>query len=147
MITIRNPSDLPRIANPAIRQLVALRLQQLAPSATPAAPCEFIVVEGGEAVSEIEQAVGFTILTSLFDDLPFGHPDFQPCSEILEEHRNENSCIYEMVFIGSDDGTFACLVIPDQEGIAPDLLAMCRSFATPAMTHRRSIHPPQGPSM
>lgn len=134
MITIRNPSDLPRIANPAIRQLVALRLQQLAPSATPATPCEFIVVEGGEAVSEIEQAAGLPILTGLFDDLPFGHPDFQPCSEILEEHRNENSCIYEMVFIGSDDGTFACLVIPDEEGVDANLLLMLRTFATPAVS-------------
>ena len=134
MITIRNPSDLPRIANPAIRQLVALRLQQLIPNATPATPCEFIVVEGGEAVSEIEQAAGLPILTGLFDNLPFEHPDFYPCTEILEEHRKEHTSIFEMVFISNDDGATTAIFVPDQEGIAPDLLAMCRSFATPAVS-------------
>lgn len=134
MITIRNPSDLPRIANPAIRQLVALRLQQLIPNATPATPCEFIVVEGGEAVSEIEQAAGLPILTGLFDNLPFEHPDFYPWTEILEEHRNEHTSIFEMVFISNDDGATTAIFVPDQEGIAPDLLAMCRSFATPAVS-------------
>ena len=78
MVIVTAPSDLPHIANLAVRQLVALRLRLLAMTAT---PCEFIVVEGGEAVSEIEHAAGFSILTSLFDDLPFGHPDFYPCTE------------------------------------------------------------------
>lgn len=134
MITVTDPAELPRITNTAIRQLVALRLQQLSPVASPLNPSEFIVVEGGESVSEIEQAAGFPILKSLFDDLPFDHPDFYPCSEILEEHRNEHSCIYEMVFIGNDDGTFTCLLIPNEEGINADLLVMCRSFAKPAVS-------------
>jgi hypothetical protein len=114
--------------------LVALRLQQLSPVASPTTPCEFIVVEGGEAVTEIERAVGLPILTGLFDDLPYTDPDFQPCSEILEEHRNEHCCIYEMVFIGSDDGTVACVLIPDEKSIDADLLALCRSWATPAVS-------------
>lgn len=133
MLIVTDASDLPRIANSAVRQLVALRLQQLSPVAFTATPCEFIVVEGGEAVSEIELAAGFPILTSLFDDLPYADPDFQPCSEILEEHRNEHSCIYEMVFCCSGDGAVACF-IPDEEGIDPDLLSMCRSFTTPAVS-------------
>lgn len=134
MLIVTEAADLPRIADPTIRELVALRFQQLAPDASSAAPCAFIVVEGGDAVSAIEQAAGFPILTSLFDELPFDHPDFQPCSEILEEHRNEHSCIYEMVFIGSDDGAFACVLVPEEEGINADLLLMCRSFATPAVS-------------
>ena len=139
MLIIRDASEVQRITHPGIMQLVSLRFQQFAPSATPATPsispdgC-FIVVEGGEAVSEIEQAAGFPILTGLFDDLPFGHPDFYPCIEILEEHRNDNTRIYEMVFISDDDGTFTCLFVPDSESIPPGLLAMCRSFATPAVS-------------
>ena len=134
MIIVTEASDLHLITNPTIQKLVTLRFQQLAPEAPPATPCEFIVVEGGEAVSEIELAAGFPILTGLFDDLAYTDPDFQPCSEILEEHRNEHSCIYEMVFISSDDGAFTCLLIPDEEGIDADLLAMCRSWATPAVS-------------
>ena len=134
MVIVTDPSDLPRIANPAIRELVGFRLRQLSPDAYPDTPCEFIVVEGGEAVSEIEQAAGFPILTGLFDDLPYTDPDFQPCSEILEEHTHGNTCIYEMVFIGSDDGAATAIFIADTEGIDADLLALCRSFATPAVT-------------
>lgn len=138
MLIIHNASEVPCITHPGIKKLISLRFQQLAPSATPAAPNDspdgcFIVVEGGEAVFEIEQAAGFPILTSLFDDLPFDHPDFQPCSELLEEHRNDNTCIYEMVFISNDDGAFTAIFVPDQEGIDADLLAMCRSFATHAL--------------
>jgi hypothetical protein len=143
MIIVTGIFDLPRIANSAIRKLVTLRLQQLVPNfvpgqdlrliddATPATPYEFVVVEGGDAVSEIEQAAVFPILHSLFDDLPFGHPDFYPCYELLEKHQDGQ--FYEMVFIGNDDGAATCILIPDQEGIEGDLLVMCRSFATPAM--------------
>ena len=139
MLIIRNPSDLPRIANPAIRQLVALRFQQLAPSAAPATPGMspdgyFVVVEAGDAVSEIEQAVGFPVLSGLFDDLPYTDPDFQPCHELLEEHQHEQDKFYEMVFISDDDGTATAIFVPDAESIDADLLAMCRSFATPAMS-------------
>lgn len=133
MIIVTDESDLPRIANPAIRQLVALRLEQLSPDVTDAESVELIVVEAGDAVSKIEQATGFPILTSLFDDLPYTDPDFQPCSEILEEHRNEESCIYEMVFEGCGDGAVACF-IPDQEGINADLLSMLRKFSSPAVS-------------
>ena len=155
MLIINDASETQFITHPGIRKLISLRFQQLAPSAPPAAPnvvpdgC-FIVVEGGETVSEIELAGGFPILRSLFNDLPFGHPDFQPCSELLEEHRNGNACIYEMVFISNDDGAFTAIFVPDQEGIDTDLLAMCRSFATPALnpamstprtTEDQFIHP------
>lgn len=133
MVIVTDLSDLPQITNSTIRQLVALRLQQLALDASSATPSEFIVVEGGDAVSEIEQAAGFPILTGLFDDFSFGHPDFQPCSEILEEHHYEHSLIYEMVFIGNDDGTASAVIIEDTEGIDADLLAMCRAFASPAV--------------
>ena len=135
MIIVTNPSDLPRIANPAIQELVALRLQQLqqlSPEASNATPYEFIVVEAGDPVSEIEQAAGFPIVSSLFDDLPYTDPDFCPCHELLEKITYGNTCIYEMVFIGSDDGAATCILIPDIEGIDADLLALCRSWATEA---------------
>lgn len=134
MIIVSSPLDLVRITNMTVRQLVALRLNQLAVDAAPASPCMLIVVEGGDAALTIEQAAGLPILTDLFDDLPFDHPDFYPCTEILEAHTNGNTCIYEMVFIGDDDGTATAIFVPDEEGIDADLLAMCRSFATPVVS-------------
>jgi hypothetical protein len=134
MVIVTDLSDLPRISNPAIRQLVAFRFRQLSPDAYPATSCELIVLEGGEAPSEIEQAAGFPILTGLFDDLPYTDPDFQPCSEILEKFTYEHCCIYEMVFISNDDGAATAIFIPDTEGTDSRLLALCRSWATPAVT-------------
>ena len=140
MIVITQFADVTQVSNPAIRSLLTRRFQQLAETAPTATnvsmvtPCEFILVEGGDAVSEIEQAAGYPILTGLFDDLPYTDPDFQPCSEILEEHHHEQYTFYEMVFIGNDDGAFACVLIPDEEGIDADLLALCRSFSTPAVS-------------
>jgi hypothetical protein len=131
MLTVADASDLPRITNPATRELVALRLQQLGSEAS--AFTELIIVEAGDAAQEIEQAAGFSILTD-FDGLPFDHPDFCPCSEILEKFTYGNACIYEMVFIGNDDGAATAIFIPDTEGVDDDLLAMCRSFATPAVS-------------
>lgn len=140
MIVITQSADVTQVSNPAIRSLLTRRFQQLAETAPTATnvsmvtPCEFIVVEGGDGVSDIEQAAGYPILTGLFDDLPYTDPDFQPCSEILEEHHHEQYTFYEMVFIGNDDGAFACVLVPDEEGIDADLLAMCRAFSTPAVS-------------
>lgn len=139
MLVLTAPTDLHRINHPGIRQLVTLRFQQLAATAPTGTtvhmvtPCEFIVVGVGDAVLDIEQAAGYPILTGLFDDLPYTDPDFQPCSEILEEHHHEQYTFYEMVFIGNDDGTATTIFIPDTEDIDADLLAMCRAFSTPAV--------------
>jgi hypothetical protein len=51
----------------------------------------------------------------------------------LEEHNHEHHRIYELVFIGNDDGAATAIFVEDKEGIDADLLAMCRSFATPAV--------------
>jgi hypothetical protein len=140
MLVITDASDLPRIANPTIQKLVALRLEQLgqlhqlSPEASNATTYEFIVVEAGDPVSEIEQAAGFPIVTSLFDDLPYTDSNFYPCHELLEKFTYGNTCIYEMVFIGSDDGGATCVLIPDIEGIDADLLALCRAWATEAVS-------------
>ena len=137
MLILRDHSAVDLIADPDLRALVALRFRQLNSPDDPDAPDatgHFIVVEPGDTVEQLEQSVGLPILHGLFDDLPFGHPDFFPCSEILEEHRNESTCIYEMVFISDDDGAATAIFVADTEGIDADLLALCRSFATPAVT-------------
>lgn len=129
MVIITDQSQLAHINHSGIQHLVALRLQQLGGDT-----CEFIVAEPNDTASAIEQAAGFPILTGLFDGLPFGHPDFYPCTEILEEHNHEHHRIYELVFIGNDDGFATTIIVEDQEGIDADLLAMCRTFATPAVS-------------
>ncbi len=131
MLVLTAATELHRISHPGIRQLVAIRLQQLGGDFSDST--EIIIVEADDAASEIEQAAGYPILTGLFDDLPYTDPDFQPCSEILEEHHHEQCTFYEMVFIGNDDGAATTILIPDTEDIDADLLAMCRKFSTPAI--------------
>ena len=60
----------------------------------------------------------------------FGHPDFAPSFEALEEH----SGCYEMVFILNDDGFGISIFIPKTGGIDADLLAMCAMYAEPVLT-------------
>lgn len=135
MITLRNSAEIAAVPNPAIRFLVDRRLRQLNSPDGPDVPdATFIVVEAGDAVSAIEQAAGFPVLHGLFDDLPFGHPDFYPCFEFLEEHHHEHQHIFEMVFIGNDDGAATAIFVPDEEGVDQDLLAMFHAFAKPAIS-------------
>lgn len=132
MIVLRDPEALDQIAASELRDLVVLRIAQLLAGDADWPGC-LLIVEGGDTVQQLEQEIGFPILHGLFDDLPFGDPDFTPCFEILEEHQHEHCTIYEMVIISNDDGAATALFIADTEGIDADLLAMCRSFATPAV--------------
>jgi hypothetical protein len=136
MRILRDPAATSQVTDPSIRDLVALRFRQILAGE----PYDYdrhgymVIVEPGDTVEQLEQAVGLPILHGLFDDLPYGDPDFTPCFDILEEHRNESSTVYEMVFISNDDGFATTVLVPATEGIPGDLLALCRSFATPAMT-------------
>jgi hypothetical protein len=136
MIVLRDPGDVAGVAHPLIRDLAALRTTQILNGEPydPAIHGVMVVVEPGDSIEQLEQAVGLPILHGLFDDVPYGHPDFSPCFEILEEHSNEHDCIYEMVFISNDDGAATTLFVPATEGIPGNLLAMCAAYATPAMT-------------
>ena len=142
MIVLRDPQATTLITDPYIRELVSLRWSQVLAGE----PYDYnrhgemVVVEPGDTVEQLEVAIGLPLLHGLFDDLPYGHPDFAPCFELLEEHNDERFTdgnalrIYEMVFISNDDGFATTVIVPACEGIPGDLLAMCRSFATPAVT-------------
>jgi hypothetical protein len=137
MIVLRDPGDVAGVAHPLIRQLATLRYTQILNGETydPAIHGVMVVVEPGDTVDQLEQEIGLPILHGLFDDVPFGHDDFVPCTEAIEEFNNgKGNTVFEATFITSDDGAGSLVFIPAKEGIPGDLLAMCRSFATPAMT-------------
>ena len=137
MIVLRDPQATSQISDPYIRDLVALRFAQVLAGE----PYDYdqhgymVVVEPGDTVEQMEQEIGLPILHGLFDDVPFGHDDFVPCTEAIEEFNNgKGNTVFEATFITSDDGAGSLVFIPETEGIPGDLLAMCRSFATPAVT-------------
>lgn len=135
MVIVTEASDLPLVASPAIQQLAAIRFQQLnSPNDLDSGPVEFIVVEAGDEITAIEEAAGFPILTSLFDELPFDHPDYTPPFEIIEEHHYDQCRFYELFIVTADSGAGTAIFVPDEEDVHADLLVMCKAWATPAVS-------------
>ena len=121
MLILKSPSSFDSITDPDILSLVKLRHVQLGDELFGSV----IIVEAGDSLSDIEEEIGFSILTNLFDDVRYPDPDFVPCFEAMEDH----GAFYEMVFILSDgdDGTVE-IFIP-KTVVGNDLLAMCSQFA------------------
>ena len=115
-----SPSSFESITDPDILKLVKLRHSQLGDELF----SSVIIVEAGDTVEDIENEIGFCILTNLFDDVRFPDPDFVPCFEALEDH---GGC-YEMLFILGDGDEAIEIFIP-KAGVDNDLLTMCSQFA------------------
>ena len=120
MLKIQNLSQLNLVTDPDILKLVKLRHYQLGDELFVAV----IIIEAGDSLSNIEEEIGFSILTNLFDDVRYPDPDFVPCFEVLEDH---GGC-YEMVFIFGDGDDAIEIFIP-KDGVDPLLLSMCSQFA------------------
>ncbi len=120
MLKIQNLSQLNLITDPDILKLVKLRHDQLGDELFDSV----IIIEAGDSLSDIEQEIGFSILTNLFDDVRYPDPDFVPCFEVLEDHVG----CYEMLFILSDADDAIEIFIP-KHGVDNELLAMCSQYA------------------
>ncbi len=128
MFTIRDPSDVSGLSHPGIAHIASQRISQLRLSAEEALPDigKFIIVESGDAMGEIEEASGCCITTDFFGEAHYRHPDFVPSFDWLEHHVGQQC--FELVFITTDD-FFTVLLIPDDPGIDPDLLSLCRDYS------------------
>ena len=120
MLILKSPSSFDSITDPNILKLVKLRHDQLGDALFDSV----IIVEAGDSLSDIEEEIGFSILTNLFDDVRYPDPDFVPSCEALEDH---GGC-YEMLFILSDGNEAVEIFIP-KVGVDPLLLSMCSQFA------------------
>jgi hypothetical protein len=120
MLILKSPSSIDSITHPNILKLVKMRHDQLGDEMFDSV----IIIEAGDSLSDIEQEIGFSILTNLFDDKRYPDPDFVPCFEVLEDH---GSC-YEMLFILSDGDAAIEIFIP-KTGVDNELLAMCAQFS------------------
>ena len=120
MLILKSPSSFDSITDPDILKLVKLRHDQLGDEMFGSV----IIIEAGDSISDIEEEIGFSILTDLFDDVRFPDPDFVPCFEVLEDHGD----CFEMVFIFGDGDDAIEIFIP-KTGVDPLLLSMCSQFA------------------
>lgn len=126
MLRLHDPSSLDRVTDPDVRRLIELRFAQIL-DGEPYDP-EWILVEPGDGVSALEEAVGVPIVTNPYAEVRFGHPEFVPVCEVLEEHA---TC-YELVYILSDDGFGVTIFIPKALGVDAELLSLCAAFAVPS---------------
>ena len=120
MLKIQNLSQLNLITDHDILKLVKLRHDQLGDEMFDSV----FIIEAGDTVQDIEQEIGFSILTNLFDDIRYPDPDFVPCFEVLEDHGT----FYEMLFIFGDGDDAIEIFIP-KYGVDNKLLAMCSQYA------------------
>ena len=120
MLILKSPSSFDSITDHDILKLVKLRHDQLGDEMFDSA----IIIEAGDSLSDIEQEIGFFVMTNLFDDVRYPDPDFVPCFEVLKDH---GGC-YEMVFIFGDGDDAIEIFIP-KHGVDDELLAMCSQYA------------------
>jgi hypothetical protein len=114
--------------DPDLRKLLSIRATQLEDDTEPDNElgdlAHFHAVEPGDGMVDIKSALGFAIDINLVDGIAFGHPDFIPSWEWIEHHNG----YFELAFVLSDDGFGHILLVPDRQGIAPRLLALCREY-------------------
>lgn len=130
MLRLHDPSSLDRVADPDLRRLIELRFSQVLDGEPydPERHGEWLLVEPGDTGEALEEATGVPILSNPFAEVRFGHADFVPVCEVLEQHA---TC-YEMVFLMSDDGAGVTFFIPKSPGIDAELLSLCAAFAMPS---------------
>ena len=128
MYIIHHPRDVSDLSHPGASQILVQRIseQHLTPDVDLTDIGEFIIVESGDTITNLEMTSGCAITSDLFGEAHYGSPDFVPCFEWLEHHPDQHC--FEMAFIVTDD-FFTVLLIPDDPGIDADLLTLCREYS------------------
>jgi hypothetical protein len=122
--------------HPVLRHLIVDRMAQLDDDVTGELGdlVHIVVVEPGDTLSVIEEALGFHILDNLVDGVRFGYPGFMPSWEWIADHGSW----FELVYVLSDDGFGVVVYVKDDPGIEFDVHAMCQHYA------ERPIYPVHG---
>lgn len=85
---------------------------------------DIALIQPGESEDDIGRAVGFSPLIDPISNVRFGKPGFEPGWD----HLSMRGCVFRFVFtFGSTHATI--LLVPDADGILPELLTLCRRHA------------------
>jgi hypothetical protein len=109
--------------NPHLKQLLKQRSDQLGGNIGEQAL--FVILQPGDAPEALEQQLSFSVFQNPFDGSRFGAPDFTPGWEWIEDH----GFAFELVFIFDDSGFAHVVIIPNEDSMDADLLALCRTCA------------------
>ena len=133
MITIYDSADMQRVLSgpidPDLKTILLDRLELLAEFSEwdLGDLAHFVIVEPGDRIDAIEKELGISPFVNLVDDVRYPDPAFEPSWETcLYRHRH-----YSLTFALSDSGLGLCLLVPDRDDIEPQLLELCREYATP----------------
>jgi hypothetical protein len=128
MILISDPMPSPDVLpDEELRLLIEQRIEDM----TDGEPFDpdlhglIAVVEPGDTLDDLTEAVGLDILTDPWTGTRFGEPDFDPVFEVLEEHES----FFELVIVPSDGDFGIVIFIPKLAGVDPLLLSFCEIYA------------------
>ena len=131
MIVLHDTEAISTVADPALRQLIELRIQEISEccpwDADELGP--MIVIEPGDTANDLEAVMGFSILEGIFDESRFGDEDFTPSFEFAEAIGDN---LFELVYVINDGGYGYDIFIPNRPGIDSTILAFCQTYAVPA---------------
>lgn len=107
-----------------LRALLSSRMAQLsqAEAFDTEGLVHFIVFEPGDTLADLKATLGFSPFQNLVDGSCFGQSDFTPSWEWIARHDGW----FELVWIFSDWGNGAILFVQAAEGVAEELLSLCR---------------------
>ncbi len=126
MHVIRTETDLDALEDPELQALIRQRISETAEYVDHWSELVFfVVVQPGDHFTDVDEALGFTVMANRFDGIPFGQAGFTPSWEVLAEHPGW----FELVYVLGDDGNGVTVFVSRTQGTPLELLAMCRSFA------------------
>ncbi len=122
MLILKNDVEINSIEGIELRQLLTSRRKQL--------NSDLYLMENHDSVDDLERAIGFPVMTNIFDGVRYPVPDFIPCCEVLEDH----GFCYELLYVLINGGDGIIVFIPKtvRDGA---LLSMCAS-----VSFRRTIN-------
>lgn len=84
------------------------------------------IVEPKDSVADIELALAIPVMENLVDGIRYPDPAFEPSWEFCIMRAG----YYEVTYALSDSGQGLVLVVPDRDGVVPELREMLRAYAT-----------------
>jgi hypothetical protein len=99
------------------------------------------MLEPGDGLADLEEVIGFDVLSDPLSGTRFGNDDFEPTFEVLEEHE---SC-FELVIVPGDGDFGIVIFIPKVSGVDPQLLDFCQMYSNPAPSSPSGLSLPPSP--
>lgn len=115
------PSD---VRSVALARLEALAAEEMLVGDAPSC---VVVVEAGDPSDALSEVLGFHVLLSRVGECRFDEAGYSPTFEVIEEHPT----LFELVFVFSDYGDGAIVIVPKEDGIDTELLSMCSMYSIP----------------